>query len=172
MLTAEVRELLRSLFAGTLETAAGSAFLEQFPANELITKIRDRYRIVFQERRIGTKHEIGLARSVLMEITAGGSTERRFHPLYLTPVLHGCLFLNSYGNSISGISATSRIHIYPALQTDEDLILKTSTSYKLEKTVDGWVTRTLRPKQVKLSEQFLAKRGWKFDVLTPSWPKP
>ena len=46
-----------------------------------------------------------------------------------------------------------------------DLIVKLGRGFKLDRYSDQWLLKRLRPRQVVLSEELLAKRGWKFESL-------
>ena len=72
MLTAQSKELLRNLRAGKLD-ASVAAFLEQLAADDFIADLRRYYPVLFQERNIGRKHEIGLARYVGLKSVRRGS---------------------------------------------------------------------------------------------------
>jgi hypothetical protein len=43
--------------------------------------------------------------------------------------------------------------------------------YKLDRTPDEWVVRPLKRQRVALSEEFLRKRGWKFQAMFPFWTR-
>ncbi|MBV8677091.1 MAG: hypothetical protein JO355_07975 [Planctomycetaceae bacterium] len=68
MIAAETRELLRRLRSGRMDVANTGA-LEKFSANVLIEDIKNFYNILFQERQVGNKHEVGLARSLKVEFS-------------------------------------------------------------------------------------------------------
>ena len=48
-----------------------------------------------------------------------------------------------------------------------ELTLRTGRGHKLDKTPDEWSNKELKPRKINLSEEFLAKRGWKFERSFP-----
>jgi hypothetical protein len=164
MLTAQSKELLRNLRAGKRDASA-AAFLEQLSADDFIADLRRYYPVLFQERQIGRKHEIGLARYV-------GKTVRRNSRSELAdvPVLLKCLLIASYGDSLSGLEALSWIRMIPPESPGANFILASSRGFKLDKTTDGWLYRQTERSRSKFTESFLAERGFKLDVLRPVWP--
>jgi len=165
MLTAQLKELLRNLRAGKRDESV-PAFLEQLSAKDFVAELRRYYPVVFQERQIGRKQELGLARYMglknVQRADRPGSTN--------LPVLLNCLLVNSYSDSLTGLEALSWIRVIPPESADADLTLVASRGFKLDKTPDGWLYRQSGRSRVKFSEQFLAERGWKFDALRPIWP--
>jgi hypothetical protein len=165
MLTAQSKELLRNLRAGKLD-ASVPAFLEQLAADDFIADLRRYYPILFQERRLGRKHEIGLARYVGLKTVRRRAQSETVN----VPVLLKCLLINRYGDSLSGLEALSSIRIVPPESPAADLTLTTSRGFKLDKTADGWLYRQTERSCSKFSKSFLTERGFKFDVLRPVWP--
>ncbi|MBV8264774.1 MAG: hypothetical protein JO252_00355 [Planctomycetaceae bacterium] len=68
MIAAETRELLRRLRSGRMDVADTDA-LEKLSANVLIEDIKNFYNILFQERQVGKKHEVGLARALKVKFS-------------------------------------------------------------------------------------------------------
>jgi hypothetical protein len=165
MLTTQSKELLRNLRAGKLD-ASVPAFLEQLAADDFIADLRRYYPVLFQERQLGRKHEIGLARYVGLKSVRRAARAETMN----VPVLLKCLLINSYGDTLSGLEAVSSIRIVPPESSGADLTLATSRGFKLDKTIDGWLYRQTERSRSKFSKSFLAERGFKFDVLRPVWP--
>ena len=70
-------------------------------------------------------------------------------------------------DSISEITMTASIRVRPEEGASRELILKMGRGYKLDRTPDGWVLKPLQRRAVTLAEDFLSKRGWKFEALLP-----
>src|SRR5580698_6737932 len=98
MLTTQSKELLRNLRAGKLD-ASVPAFLEQLAADDFIADLRRYYPVLFQERQLGRKHEIGLARYVGLKSVRRAALAETMN----VPVLLKCLLINSYGDTLSGL---------------------------------------------------------------------
>jgi hypothetical protein len=161
----QTRDLLQQLRSGQWDPA-NATLLEPLSASEFTTDLRSLYPVMFQERSVGRKHEIGLARSLRFEFAVRKHPGSLFTPPCLLPVLWRCLFVSSYEESISEITITSTVRVSPASGT-RDVILKMGRGYKLDRTPDGWALKPLERRAVTLSEAFLAKRGWKFEALLP-----
>ena len=162
MLTAQSKELLRNLRAGKLD-ASVAAFLEQLAADDFIADLRRYYPVLFQERNIGLKHEIGLARS-RFEVVNGSIRNDD------VPVLLKCLLISSYGDSLSGLEALSSIRIVPPGSPGADLTLASSRGFKLDKTTDGWLYRQTERSCSRFSKSFLTgrvSRSMSFDQFGP-----
>src|SRR5437660_3588042 len=67
MIASATTELLHHLQKGILDPG-DTTMLEQTPADQLVDELRSIYRIIFQERRIGKKWELSLARSFRAEL--------------------------------------------------------------------------------------------------------
>ena len=137
MLTAQSKELLRNLRAGKLD-ASVAAFLEQLAADDFIADLRRYYPVLFQERHLGRKHEIGLARYVgLKSVRRTGRAETRN-----VPVLLKCLLINSYGDSLSGLETLSSIRIVPPRSAGADLTLaRAAVLSSTRPPTDGCIAR-------------------------------
>lgn len=169
-ITSQIAELLRHLRSGTLQPADASV-LEQIPADELMSDLQATYPVLFQERQVGRKHEIGIARRVQFEVAARKVLNSLIPAAHLLPVLQSCLFVSSYDNVISEITATASLHVRPEWSS-KDVALKMGRGFKLDRTPDGWMIKSTKRRIIALSEQLLADRGWKFDVLVPFGLKP
>lgn len=166
MIAAETKELLRRLRSGKMDVADTGA-LEKLSANYFIEDIKNFYNILFQERQVGNKQEVGLARSLKVEFSVRGLPNSLFAPVSPHPVLSKCLFVSSYEDSISEITVAASIHVLPRGGEAKEVILKLGRGHKLDRTPDGWMIKPLERRSVTLSESFLSKRGWKFDALLP-----
>ena len=90
-----------------------------------------------------------------------------FPQVFLLPALARCLFVSSYGDSISEITMTTSIPVRRKEGTSRELILKMGRGDKLDRVPDGWVLKPLHRRAVTLAEDFLSKRGWKVEALLP-----
>jgi hypothetical protein len=160
------KDLLHQLRSGTWDVANASS-LEQIPWDEFIADLRGRYPIVFQERVVGTKHEIGMARTLQFELAVRKLPDSRFMIPCLLPVLRPCLFVSAYQGSLGEITFAKSLRVRPGEGAPGDVTLKMGRGYKLDRTPDGWVLKALEARAVTLTEVFLLKRGWRFDALLP-----
>jgi DNA-binding transcriptional LysR family regulator len=169
MLTGEFRGLLHELGSGKL-SAATAEFLAGVPLDDLVSDLRTSYPVLFQERSISRKREVGVARSIRLELAAHQLATSPFQAIHLLPVLWRCVLVSSYDNVISELTAISSITVRPSRTTGE-VILRMGRGYKLDRTPDEWVVRPLKRQRVALSEEFLRKRGWKFQAMFPFWTR-
>src|SRR5205807_5347487 len=123
------------------------------------------YRITFQERRIGRKWELSLARSFRAELAFRPIPDAIFVTVRLVPAYLNCLILNVEDDSLTGISRLTRLTVWAVRKPVPGLALKSGRGFKLDHTPDGWAIKPIRPRVVKLSEQLLRERGWRFDHL-------
>jgi hypothetical protein len=166
MLTTQTRELLERLRTGNL-AASDASDLEHMAAGSLIQDLQLIYPIVFQERTLKQKREIGLARMVRYELSLSRNVESLFTSVRLHAVIHRCILISSYDDAVSEITTTRSIRLLPVFQPVKSAIVKMDRGFKLDKTPDGWTVKRLGRKSTKLSEEFLRARGWRFDVLSP-----
>jgi hypothetical protein len=169
MLATHTTEFLQRLRKGILDPA-DTAMLEQTPANHLVDELRSVYRLTFQERRIGRKWEISLARSFRAELAIRPVPEAVFVSFLLVPAYLNCLMLNIEENYLTGISRLTRLTAWAITQPEKGLLLKAGRGFKLDKTPDGWAIKSMRRRTVKLSGEFLRARGWRFDHLQQVLP--
>lgn len=167
MMTIQVKDLLRKLRSGTLDVGAAT-LLEQLTASGLISDLRGSYPVIFQQRDVGKKHEVGMAHSLRFKLAVRKLDDSLFRQVFLFPVLCKCLFVSAYEDAISEITVAASIHIEPKGEgSTKALILKTRQGHKLDKSSDGWVLKPLQRRAVTLDETLLSKRGWKFEALIP-----
>jgi len=138
--------------------------LGQMSANAIVADIRAAYPVLFQERFIGRKHEVGVARALRFEFSARDSLSPA---LCLLPVLWKCVFVSSYDDVVSEVTSTASIHVRPAWNTPHKTVLKLGRGVKFDSTAEGWTVKPLQRRAVTLSDDLLRKRGWKFDILAP-----
>lgn len=162
----EMVTVLRQLRAGKADVAIAER-LGQLSANELVADIRAAYPVLFQERFVGRKHEIGVARAVRFEFSAHKLRDSLLPGVCLLPVLWKCVFVSSYNDVLSEITSVASIHVRPVWNTPHSTLLKLGSGVKFDCTAEGWAVKPLRRRRVTLSDDFLRKRGWKFDVLAP-----
>jgi hypothetical protein len=168
-LTSQVRDLLKQLRAGIFGPR-NAVFLEQLPAGEFLAGLRDLYPIVFQERQIGNKHEIALARSYQFEITVRAAPGSPFPAVHYLPVFKNCVLASAYDGAVSELTSTSRVTLRPTWQAADELLVKMSRGFKLDRAPDGWTMKPLNSRATKLSTEFLSRRGWNFTLTVPFTP--
>jgi hypothetical protein len=171
MLASHTRELINRVRSGQFELA-DVADIEQLSARAFIQELNESYPIVFQERSVKSKLEIGLARSVKYELAFSRRSNSVFPVVRICTVLRGCLLLSCYDDGLSELTAFASIRASAMRHPVHGLALKTSRGFKLDRTPDGWQLKSLEPKSVKLTEEVLGNRGWRFDVLSPIGGKP
>jgi hypothetical protein len=147
---------------GRLNDADAKAF-EQIPASEFISDLRVDFPVVFQERIVHRKHEIGLARTVVFRPKVRVLSEMPI--LYFVPVLVKCVLVSSYNDAISEVTRYPFISVEPT--DSKEISLETASGNKLDKTPDGWRVHPLKRRTVRLTKEFLLKRGWTFNPLFP-----
>ena len=158
-------ELLQGIRNGSLETV-DTKWLESTPADQLVLELcSSRYRITFQKRQIGRKMEISLARSLRAELAPRTIANALFVSFQVIPVYLDCLMLNIEDNRFTGMSRLSRLTVWAIRKLEPGLALKSAHGFKLDRTPDGWEMKSMRKRTVKLSAEFLRKRGWRFDHL-------
>lgn len=164
--TFEISDLLTRLRAGNLDTDT-TAILHHLSADEFIAGLSETYPVLFQERRIGRKREVGMARAVRFEFAGHQPSNSFFPAVHLVPILWKCVFVSAYDNAVSEVTTVNSIHIRPAWTAANEAVLRMGTSRKIDKTTDGWTVKSIKHRTTTLSDEFLRKRGWKFDVLQP-----
>ena len=164
----QINGLLRDLRLGKLD-AASAEFLAGTPLGGLVSNLLDSFPVLFQERVVGRKREVSVARSLLFRLAAHRSPGSRFQSMEFCPVLWRCVFVSGYDDTVSEITQIGSISLRPADSARTELTLRTGRGFKVDKTPDEWILKELKPRRVNLSEEFLAKRGWKFEALVPLW---
>lgn len=77
-----------------------------------ITEIRSVFRITIQERRVGAKWEVSLARKHRTELAARRIRTSSLISFVVVPVYVDCLMLNIENNVVTGISRLERVMVY------------------------------------------------------------
>jgi hypothetical protein len=162
----QVSDLLRRLRAGALDVSDADP-LEKLPVADFLQEIRGRYPVVFQERAIGRKTELGLAKSLEFQLAVPDDGRHTFVSVELLPILRNCLLVSLYDGAVSGIATTRSIRLRPSRGDEPGLLVVMGSGFKLDKMPDGWVTKEVFRKATVLSEPFLRTRGWKFEVFQP-----
>jgi len=168
MLATQTEQLLHHLHKGEFDSS-DITLLEQTPAQEILAQLRTVYRVQFQERRLGTKWESGVARSCGYDL-ASLSNGSVFPIWLLVPVFRRCLFVSGEGDAVTGIATATRLTVRPTHKPFKGLALTTGRGFKLDRSPDGWAMKQQEKRTVKLSEELLLKRGWRFDVPWASIP--
>lgn len=163
---AQVGDLLKRLRAGELSDA-DSAFLDSLPADLFVRELRSRHPFVFQERSIGRKTELGLAKSLEFQLRVPNNGRHLFGSVDLLPILRSCLLLSIYDNRMSGVAVTKSIRLRPADADGSGVVVAMGNGFKLDRLPDGWMAKSFDRKSSVLRETLLKSRGWKFEVLQP-----
>ncbi len=163
MVSTQMKEILNQLKLGRFDLSQ-TAQLERFSPAEFLSDLRESYPIVFQERQIRDKHEIGMARRISMETSARQVPGSSFLRFGIFHSVKNCVLISDYANSLSEITVLSEIRVRPKSGPSLDVIVKMGRGYKLDKTPDGWYVKQLKNRSVTISESFLLARGWRFEV--------
>lgn len=170
MLTAQTEDLLNRLKTGAFDQADIQA-LELTTAQEFLAHLESDYRFRFQERRLRDKWELGVARSLRFELTALSSKGSVFPLMIVVPIYRNCVFLTSEADVITGISVATRLTVRPIRKPTPGLALALGRGFKLDRMLDGWRLKPLGRRTVKLTDEFLQKRGWRFESLQQFAPR-
>jgi hypothetical protein len=171
MIATRTTDLLHHLQKGILDPT-DTAMLEQTSARQLVEEFRSVYRLTFQERRLGRKWEVALARKFRAELAIRPLPDAIFVSFLFVPAYLNCLLLNVEGDTLTGISRLSRLTVWAVSKPERGLALKSGRGFKIDQTPDGWAIKPMRKRTVKLSEPFLRDRGWRFDHLKHFIPVP
>ena len=163
MQTKQIMSLVRQVRSGESDQALIST-LEHLSAAEFIRELRSSYLVLFQERRVGHKYEIGLARSVSLELARRRLPNSHLSLFFFMPVLRQCMFVSSYDDRITEVTTVASIQVIPAGGDSVEITLRMGLGHKLDKRPDGWFVKKLKKRPVTLSEAFLSARGWNFKV--------
>jgi hypothetical protein len=166
MLPATAKNDLAMLRKGKLNTSVLSTF-DQLSGQSLIDELILIYPFVFQRRDCGRKREIGMAREVAYELVFQKLPHSLFHGVRVYPTLLRCYLISTYDDAISEITWASGILVRPVSGNGKGLALSFRSGFKLDRTIDGWTVKPLHRRKTIISEEFLSKRGWQFDVLPP-----
>jgi hypothetical protein len=164
MLTDQVEDMLRRLKAGTFDSNDIES-LEKSSPGDFLAELEPIYRCRFQERRLGNKWEVGIARLLRHELAVRFSKGSVTPNLLIIPVFHACLFVSGEGESITGIGSASRLVVKPITKPFRGFALTSGRGFKLDKTPDGWHLKAMPKRTTKLTEELLQKRGWRFDEM-------
>lgn len=164
--TINLSSILQQLRTGRFNVVDAS-LLESLSAHQLMADLQRLYPVKFQERDVGRKHEVALARSIRYELGFANRDVSIFSPIRLLPVLRSCVFASCYGDSLSELTTTASVYVKPTRKPEKGLLLKLGRGFKLDKSPDGWVLKSVEPRAVNLSMDFLENRGWQFDVFVP-----
>lgn len=166
MIATQVEEFLHQLRHGRCEPAEIAA-LDRAAARELLEELASIYTYRFQERRLHDKWEISMAKSLRQRLDARFPRQSVFPILIPTPVFRSCVFVSGEGDRITGLGVTKGLIARPTRRSPQELVVTTGSGFKLDRTPDGWVIQTLKRRTVHLSQEFLRKRGWRFDSFWP-----
>ena len=165
MIATQTQDLLRRLRKGTHDNS-DLTFLEHVNASEWIAELKSVFRLTFQERHVGGKWEVSLARTRRTELVSRPIRNSPFVSFIVVPVYVDCVMLNMEDNAVTGVSRLDRLVVRAVAKPVPGLALTTGRGFKLDKTPDGWAVKRLRRRTVRLSESFLQGRGWQFDHMS------
>jgi len=166
MITETLKNDLMQIKKGTLDTSAPLSF-DHVSGKSLIDEIVADFPFVFQRRDHGQKHEVAMARKVSYELAFQKLPNSLFHGARISPILSRCFLISTYDDKISEVTWANKILVAPVAGKGNEIALKFGSGFKLDRTPDGWTLKPLLRRKVVLSEAFLKKRGWQFDVLSP-----
>ena len=169
-----ILELLDRLQRGATDQA-DIDFLEHSHGPGIVADLGTNFPVLFQERTVGHKREVALARSVRPRVILARqkSSDSLFLSMLMIPVYVDCVLVNLENDAITGISRYRRLSIRPAHnQSEPALLITTSPTFKLALTPDGWEKRRLKKSTAQLTKSFLANRGWLFHPLSQFIPIP
>ncbi len=164
MIATRTSVLLSNLRKGTLDPE-DTDLLEQTPANLIVNEFRPSFPITIQERRIGRKWELSIARSLRAELKLDPKPDGIIATFLLVPAYIDCLMLSIDDDLLTGISRQTRLAAWAIRRPEGGLAIRSGRGFKLDRTPDGWSIKPLRRRIVKLSAEFLRSRGWRFDHL-------
>jgi hypothetical protein len=170
MLSPEVQSDLRLLQRGQLDLTSIPSFAG-LAASALVAELLAEHAIIFQQRSVGRKHEIGLARSVIYRLEFRKKGSALVALQYLVPQLKRCYFISAYDDQLSEITWIPNISLKRAKSTQRGLRIFLGAGVKLDRTIDGWKLKPVPRTTTFLSEDLLSQRGWQLDVLPPFSPK-
>lgn len=162
MIATTIQEL-ESLRNGTLDVAKPLSF-DQVSASALINELSATHGYVFQQRSIGSKTEIGIARTISLQMVFRASQRSMFLGSRLIPILLDCYLISGYDDVLSEVTWSKRISVRPVSRSNREVSLQLGTGYKLDKIDESWSMKPLLRRKMKLSEKVLQDRGWQFDL--------
>jgi hypothetical protein len=147
--------------------------LERTQGAEIVDELSSAYPVKFQERSLGSKREVSLARSVRNEVVSRRIVGAAFVvSLQVVPVYVDCLMLSIEDGFITGISRFARLRVRPVRKPVPGLALTMSRGFKLDLSPDGWAMKPLVKRTTRLPESLLMSRGWQFQHLAQFVPAP
>jgi hypothetical protein len=162
---AELTEILDRL-SSRLISLDDAELLKAIPSATVIRELRSRYSVVFQERSIGAKKELGLCKSIESSPFVNSASDSPNVAFHLVSKLIDCVFLSLYDDRLSELSAIESITVAPSKVADY-LIVHLGAGTKLDRTPDQWFVKRLKSQKTELSTEFLNKRGWNLQLILP-----
>ena len=161
MPTMSKETVLERIKQGVAPDDAVIEWLTQTAMADLVTELRRIYPIIFQERRVGRKWEISLARACLPRMRFRLPRRSVFPVAYLIPVFKDCVSVVGEGSRLTGLSLESYQSLRPA---KNGVALSGGPGYSLYSDLGEWCIKPLEKKTSVLSEELLRKYGWRFDL--------
>ena len=164
-------ELIERLRHGTWD-AKDAEHLELVSGNELVDELRSSHPVVIQERTIGGKWEVALARSLRPRVLSRAASSALFLTLRIVPVYLDCCFLTIESDRLTGIAYYRKLALLPAKgqASTTEIRVSTTSGHKLAHFPDGWLLKPLRRTTRSLPLEFLANRGWRFPTANQLLP--
>lgn len=150
MPTTEMGEWIERLQAGTMVFKPDT--LAQLQLDELIRELSDTHPVLFLDRSIGEKREIGMAQR----------QRQRIHKCWRTRTLFECLFLTAERGVITTLAESPQLRCRFSAINDE-CQLTTGAGYSVFHAPDGWSVKPLRERTVVLNHATLQRRGWRLN---------
>ena len=167
----KLADLLDHVRKGTFDPG-DVEFLEGHRGADLVSELRQSFPITFQERHIGQKWEIAVARRLGTALSSRMHRNSLFVSLSLVPVYIDCVLIGIDREFINGVTRFSKMQVRPSSSKDPELRITTSRGFSLDRSPDGWALEPRERRTVRLKESFLKSRGWQFHHLTRFIPSP
>ncbi len=162
MTTTFLKDVIKSLNQPNFDLSQAEA-LASCDRSFLVEQFGASFPVVFLERSIGQKRELGMAREIALAMVSWRVPGSRFQRQWLVPLLKHCLFMSHYCENLGGLTLVSSIRVEPSRNDALEVTLRTRRGWKLDKGPDGWSLKPVPSSKVTLSEALLEARGWKFE---------
>jgi hypothetical protein len=155
--------LIQRIKSGDPPDAEAIQYLTSTSMKDFVSEAVADYPHLFQERQVGRKRELGLARSCHALLRWRLRRKSVFPVAYLTPVFKDCLFIVGENDRITGVSTLTRLAFRPA-KKPRRYALSSGTGFHCLLDLEEWRIKPVVRKTTILSEETLRKHGWRFDV--------
>ena len=110
MIAKQTQDLLRRLRKGTFENS-DVTFLEHVNVLDWVAELKSMFRLTLQERHLGPKWEVSLAKTLRTELSDRPIRNSSFFSFMVVPVYVNCLMLDMEDNAVTGISRLDRLTV-------------------------------------------------------------